>query len=218
MKKLLTLGSALALAAFAHADEAPAPVATPETPANYLSVGPAYARFNYNVTGTGVAPGTKRSRDFYGVVFNYGRYFGESSVGLHEIGVQAALMGTQKKDNGTILTAVEAPIVAVYNYNFKLGDSTKLYVGPRAGVTTIGLAVDNDTTNFRESDTDIAFKYGAGIGLKQQFTKLFGIAVGYEYSRTTDTSFHMSDSGSTFDAKLKDIDAHLVVISATWNF
>lgn len=216
MKKILTLGSVLALAAFARADETTAPVTTPEARANYISVGPAYARFDYKING--VKAGSDDPRNFFGVVFNYGRYFGESSVGVHEFGVQAGVMGASEKNNGVIVAAVEAPLVAVYNYNFKLGDSTRLYVGPRAGVTTLGLAVHDDNTNFRESDTDIAAKFGAGFGIRQQFTQLFGMAVGYEYSRTTDTSFHLSDSGTTYDAKLKDLESHLVVISATWNF
>lgn len=206
---------ALLLAGVAHAQQPPAP-ATPVEAPNYISVGPAYARFDYKITGDKVGSGD--SRNFFGVVFNYGRYFGESSVGVHEFGVQAGILGASEKDAGATVSTVEAPIVAVYNYNFKLGDSTRLYLGPRAGISVIGLAVDDDSTNFRESDSDVAAKFGVGVGIKQQIGKTFGIAVGYEYARYTSTSFRLQDSGATVDADIRSMNSHLFAVSATWTF
>lgn len=215
-KIVLTALSVLAVAGYARA-QAETPVVETKSESsgrNYISVGPAYGRVDYHDT-----PGVPDDlKDYFGVVFNYGRYFGESSVGTHEIGVQAGFLGAWDEQNSVTTYATQSPLVAVYNYNFKLGDSTILYVGPRAGFVVAGFGIDDDNTNFRDYDTDIAFRYGAGIGIKQKFTKHFGMAVGYEYSRTGSTSYSLSDSGTSLNASVDNTDMHLIAISAAWTF
>jgi opacity protein-like surface antigen len=216
MKKIIpALIAVTTISGISHAAEAPAPVVE-QSRQNYISVGPALARMSYKINGA-KADG-EDPRNFFGPVFNYGRYFGESSVGVHELGVQAGLLGASEETSQVTTSAVEAPVLAVYNYNFKLGDTTRLYLGPRLGYSIIGLAVDDDLTNFRDSDSDLAFKYGVGIGIKQQFNKRFGMAVGYEYSRASSTNYSFSDNGTTITAKLTDMSSHLVVVSFAWTF
>lgn len=218
MKKITPalLLATLAGTSLALAGESPPPP-TPETGAkNHLSVGPAYARFDYKIDNA--ALDSFKPRDFGGVVVAYGRHFGESSFGVHELGAQAGVLASSSKNNGTLVAVIEAPLVAAYNYNFKLGDTTRLYLGPRAGFTVIGLAVDNDSTNFSRADSALAGKFGAGIGVKQQFTKRFGMSVGYEYSRITRTDFSLQDSGTTINAEFGDMNTHLLAASFVWTF
>lgn len=216
MKKIIPgILAVTALASLTHAAETPEPVVE-KSAKNYLSVGPALARLSYKINGDKAESGDPRN--FFGPVFNYGRYVGESSVGAHEFGVQAGILGSSEEESQVTTDAIEIPVLAVYNYNFKLGDTTRLYLGPRAGVSLIGVALDDDVSNFRAADSDLAFKFGVGIGIKQQFTKRFGMAVGYEYSRATDTSYSLTDNGTTINAKLTDMSSHLVVISFAWTF
>lgn len=223
MKTRIILASSLLLSAAALAQTSAPASEAPVTGAerarhNYLSVGPAYSHSSYDFTLNGVDASDSAPENFGGVVFNYGRLFGESSVGVHEIGAEVAVRFGGTKKNDTTTGLVEMPFLASYNYNFKLGEDTRLYLGPRVGFSAVGLSIKNDPANFDQSDGDIAGKFGAGIGVKHNFTKLFGMAVGYEYSRTTSTDFNLRDSGTSVDAKVGAMNTHLIFISAAWTF
>ena len=216
MKLAILALVSLASAGFVRAEE-PVPVVVPPSDnggSNYISVGPTYGRANFSDTA-GLPSDLK---NFYGVTFNYGRYFGESSVGVHEVSVQAAALGAYDKSGSVRTTLGEAPVLASYNYNFKLGDTTKLYIGPRVGFAVTTLGIDDHSNDFDQIDSDVAFRFGAGIGIRQRFTAHFGMAIGYEYSRTGSTSYSLSDSGTTINASLGHSDMHALVISAAWEF
>ncbi len=227
---------ALLLSPLAFAETAPAPesAATPtvistttpvyaaapveRTRANHLSVGPSFTRMDYRLTVNDARDTRNNPRNFFGPEFTYGRYIGESSVGFHEVGARLAIrMGSV--DNGPTSTAVvEVPFLAQYNYNFRLGDTTRLYLGPRLGFSGMGLGVADDATDFFDVDSDTSAKFGAGIGLKQQFTKLFGMSFGYEYLRGTSTRFSLRDNGVSVTARITNPESHTLAISATWTF
>src|ERR1043165_2554700 len=136
MKKIIpTLIAVTAVTGLARAAETPAPVVE-KSVQNYISVGPAIARASYKINGA-KADG-EDPRNFFGPVFNYGRYFGESSVGVHELGVQVGLLGASEEASQVTTTVIEAPVLAVYNYNFKLGETPRLYLGPRVGYSIVG--------------------------------------------------------------------------------
>ncbi len=223
MDKPLVFVSALAFAALAHAESAPAPDKAPapaveKTRPHRLAVGPAFTRADYDLKVNGAMTNDFAPENLFGIAVEYGYRFGETSVGFHEVGAHTALL-LGSTDNGPVTTALaEMPLLARYNYNFKLGDSTRLYVGPRLGFTSIALGIEDENTDFLESDSDGAASIGAGIGLRHDFSKRFGIALGYEYTRSTSTSFSLKDSGTSYDAKISSHEAHQVSLSAAWLF
>lgn len=209
---LLIAASACAAEPVAGSLPAPAPVARERS--NYMAVGPAFERVWYNLNGVAAKSADGDPTFLSGVNFEYGRYFGKSSVGTHEVGVSAAMLGgTEETPAGVDVTLVEVPVTAYYNYNFRVGESTTLFVGPRAGLVLVNLGLDGGVYD-NDSDSDVAFKYGIGLGLKQQFSPRFGMTLGMDYSRYTDTDFRVVASRFS----ISEMDSFKFYAAFAWTF
>lgn len=220
MNKIILTATALA-AATALAQEAPAP-ATPRERNNYIAIGAAYQKLDYKVNGVNASESNGDVEDQGGITFDYGRYFGRSSLGMHEAGVNISIMtGTLTTEYGPgipddEMTLTEGSVSAYYNYNFQVANKTQIYVGPRLGFGSIMGEFDD---GYDKTEADDQFvKYGIGIGVKQKFTDSFGITLGLEYSAYSDTKLAYDGAYSGYSEKFTDMSSTKVFISAAWNF
>lgn len=211
MKTLASVTGTIGLAAIAAA-------ATPENPsldgANYIAVGPVYQTLSYKINGVKADKNLGDVTRLLGLSFDYGRYFGRSSIGVHEAGVTFTGMSGDNTYAGNKVTLTEGVLSAFYNYNFQVGQKTLIYVGPRLGVAAFDAELDFAGGGSGSGD-GATTRFGIGVGVKQKFTETFGMTLGLEHAAYAD--FDM-DYDSGFTGKVTDASSTKVTLSFAWNF
>lgn len=217
---------AFAACASSFAATAPEPIHATSASGAYLTLSGAYARAsgtqNITVSGVDLGESNRGSVDFFGAELSGGAYFGESSIGMHQVELTTGLLGGSKAvdiiGNDTEFTYLAAPIVVGYNYNFKLGARTFFYVGPRAGAMILSQKVKVNSSGAESSDAAATYVVGAGVGFKHFFNDTIGIEIGYDYQKLGKPKFeHEFPSGSA-TSQLNNPDLHLVHVGCTFRF
>lgn len=211
--------AAIALAITASAAEPVVPATQPVVPEPaadagrfrrfYADIGPAFSRLSVTPEVLGVK-GSQTTDSYYGVNAGFGTCFGESSIGLHQAGLELTLTSRSDDVGASDVTDYASSFLAVYNYNFALGDAAHLYVGPSAGVLMLSRTVEAPGSDADDSEGVLAA--GAQAGFTVRCSKLVSLNFGYKWLISEDVELNR------FATKYTDISVHTVKADVTFRF
>ncbi len=172
----------------------------------FLDVG-----FQYLKTDLKTSFGDTRNYNFYGINLAFGWRINANN----KIQIDIAGLGSYKDyGNGNEETLAAVPELFTYSYCIPLGSNGRweLRLSPSIGFSYI-FARDDYSGYYGsgwQTDSDISFAYGAGVGVTCHVSKRVYLDLSYRYLRVTGPSL--------FDRNYEDMDTSAFTLACGWKF